>query len=671
MVPRLVGQVFESDLWKDYVQDCQFAAESYVEGQMKLTQDFVSRIDFHKLPPGDRILHCDDVSSGLLPMAPVPIKASGHLESPRAADHSRSLGLAKIVGAASDATPVVVGPRLHIDRAKSHLSEKSGIGDKIYNILHDSSEEVKAATSGFAHRTNLHLEQTSSLAGRLVKRVFRRGSHCGHQSSEHGEDGQERSKGMMHRVVRSRLFQVISGTVIALHTFFIISDANASMSAAYGPSSEAGGIKAPWTPWIDHGFLGFYILELLVKLWVFRLDFFLNGDACWNFLDVFLVGVSVLGVIRAEQSTNFLAMRSTRILKLARLLRVVRAMRFVKQLQLFVDIVLGCCESLFWAVLMILLVLLLFAIYFVQMMENWVRANWSPHADDEVIVTSAEVKDMFGSVELAMLTLSKAVSGGIDWEAAYAITAKTGSANGVVFLCMMAFFSVAIWNIVASVFVENTIQAANFDRDQQVITEHQNAVKDAKELMTLCRLADVDKSGTLSAQEFESFMASEKIREFFLVRGLDIKNTKHFFDMLNATSDGDELELEYFVGSCLRVKGVATGIDLHMLAFEHKIMAQKMKKFMHFVNRAFHDLTNKTDAILALSTAQQQQQPRRVTAVSVVNREKTARRGLTTPEHANGAAAVHMAPAPLLEAAPLLRGGESQSSLLTTIPPEG
>eukprot|EP00929_Paragymnodinium_shiwhaense_P059374 TRINITY_DN29733_c0_g1_i1.p3 TRINITY_DN29733_c0_g1~~TRINITY_DN29733_c0_g1_i1.p3 ORF type:complete len:142 (+),score=39.99 TRINITY_DN29733_c0_g1_i1:186-611(+) len=141
--------------------------------------------------------------------------------------------------------------------------------------------------------------------------------------------------------------------------------------------------------------------------------------------------------------------------------------------------------------------------------------------------------------------------------------------------------------------------------------------------------------------------------------------------MLNATSDGDELELEYFVGSCLRVKGVATGIDLHMLAFEHKIMAQKMKKFMHFVNRAFHDLTNKTDAILALSTAQQQQQPRRVTAVSVVNREKTARRGLTTPEHANGAAAVHMAPAPLLEAAPLLRGGESQSSLLTTIPPEG
>eukprot|EP00929_Paragymnodinium_shiwhaense_P105257 TRINITY_DN70192_c2_g1_i1.p1 TRINITY_DN70192_c2_g1~~TRINITY_DN70192_c2_g1_i1.p1 ORF type:complete len:225 (-),score=53.17 TRINITY_DN70192_c2_g1_i1:449-1123(-) len=213
-------------------------------------------------------------------------------------------------------------------------------------------------------------------------------------------------------------------------------------------------------------------------------------------------------------------MRSARMLKIARMLRVVRAMRFFRQLQLFVDIILGCCESLFWAVLMVFLGLLLFSIFFVQMMDNWMRAHWSPDATEEVMQTSAGVAEMFGSLQTAMLTLSKAVSGGMDWEVAYAVAEKTGYGNGIVFLCMVAFFLVAVWNIVASVFIENTIHVATVDHEQQVAKEQHAAIQDAKELMALCKLADLDGSGGFSAEEFRAFLSSAKVREFFLVRDL-------------------------------------------------------------------------------------------------------------------------------------------------------
>eukprot|EP00929_Paragymnodinium_shiwhaense_P090607 TRINITY_DN50784_c0_g1_i1.p1 TRINITY_DN50784_c0_g1~~TRINITY_DN50784_c0_g1_i1.p1 ORF type:complete len:676 (-),score=110.59 TRINITY_DN50784_c0_g1_i1:6-2033(-) len=466
-----------------------------------------------------------------------------------------------------------------------------------WEMFDEYSEESQDPVNGISHRTNLHLEESTNFYDRFFqKRVINPISRF---------IGNPLEKGVISRIVHSQQFEMISGLVITLHTFFIIASTNASMRTASRESWRGDELSTQSQEddddrLVDIAFLSFYVIEMCLKIYVFRLHLFFNQDAFWNILDILLIAVSVFGVLKSGKATTVLAMRSTRILKLAKLLRVVRVLRFFKQFKLFVDVLFTCYESLFWAVLLIVLVLLLFAIFFVQMMENWMRASWTPDAPEEVLLTRASVRERFGSVEAAMLTLAKAISGGIDWEDAYMVAAKTGLHNGMVFLCMVAFFSVAIWNLVASVFIESTIQTATVDRDQQIVLEHQQAVTDAKELMELCSLADVDGSGTLSADEFQTFMESDRIRRFFAVRGLDIKNAEYFFNMLSSASDGvDELDLDHFVGSCLRVRGPATSIDLHMFAYEHKLLARKVKKFIRFTTAQLQELAEVSGNILA------------------------------------------------------------------------
>eukprot|EP00929_Paragymnodinium_shiwhaense_P059795 TRINITY_DN29920_c0_g1_i5.p1 TRINITY_DN29920_c0_g1~~TRINITY_DN29920_c0_g1_i5.p1 ORF type:complete len:262 (-),score=57.57 TRINITY_DN29920_c0_g1_i5:94-879(-) len=198
-----------------------------------------------------------------------------------------------------------------------------------------------------------------------------------------------------------------------------------------------------------------------------------------------------------------------------------------------------------------------------------------------------------------MLTLGESISGGRDWHEFYTIFEATGPMDCFVFLCMLAFFHVAVWNIIASVFVESTLMSATIDREQQVLAQRRQDEKDAKEFMSLCQSADSDGSGTISFEEFSALMEEEGVQEFFKAKSLDVKDATYFFKMVEAMNDGKEIDLEDFVSVCLRMKGGATSIDLQTLAIEHKILAQKTKRFMSLVQTLLTNLSEKTDRLIA------------------------------------------------------------------------
>eukprot|EP00929_Paragymnodinium_shiwhaense_P011298 TRINITY_DN11685_c0_g1_i1.p1 TRINITY_DN11685_c0_g1~~TRINITY_DN11685_c0_g1_i1.p1 ORF type:complete len:618 (+),score=91.82 TRINITY_DN11685_c0_g1_i1:131-1984(+) len=588
MVPRIEGA---PDLWAEYIRQCRLAAADHVAAQTKLTEQLVSGLHALQMPLSlsEKDLAADDKMRNSLRHVCVGCA----LGKKTMGDFPTMLEGLQIVSIDSGCGPKCL--------ETPELSHSLGLRSaKLLTV--ESNDDVAPA---FLHRTDLHLQKKGSKILRGIQKAFGKESifiRLWEGSYQEPED-----MGVVHGLVTSRFFQVLSATVIVLHTLRMIASTNASMRATCKQSSNGslGTQQSEDVEWVDSVFLICYAIELALRLWAYRSRFFFNNEACWNILDVVLVGVSLVGFANSEHSTNLLAMRSARILKFARLVRVVRAMRFFKPLQLFIDIILGCCGNLFWAALMVLLVLLLFSMFFVQMMDNWLVANWSPDATEEVLETGAGIMEMFGSVQRAMLTLSEAVSGGMDWGEAYDVAEKTGYTNGLVFLCMVAFFFLAVWNIVASVFIENTIHVATVSYEQRVLHEHKVAAFDAKELMDLCKVADVNGSGGFSAEEFQAFISSPKVRNFFVARNLDIKNAEHFFEMLNGASQGDELSLEDFVGSCLRVKGAATSIDLQMLAFEHKVMAQRMKRFINFASAALQELSDKQDqALFQIAEAQ-------------------------------------------------------------------
>merc|ERR1712159_382187 len=62
-------------------------------------------------------------------------------------------------------------------------------------------------------------------------------------------------------------------------------------------------------------------------------------------------------------------------------------------------------------------------------------------------------------------------------------------------------------------------------------------------------------------------------------RGIEIKDTHSFFNMLRASNDTDNLDIDKFVEGCIRLKGMPSSIDVQSVAFEVKSMKANQSRF--------------------------------------------------------------------------------------------
>jgi voltage-gated sodium channel len=118
---------------------------------------------------------------------------------------------------------------------------------------------------------------------------------------------------------RARIERIVSSdTAQRLITTAILINA---VTLGIETSDRAMEIAGPLLVAIDHIVLGIFVVELLAKLFAFRLRFFRSG---WNWFDLAIVGVSLL-----PATGSLSVLRALRILRVLRLLSVVPSMRTV------------------------------------------------------------------------------------------------------------------------------------------------------------------------------------------------------------------------------------------------------------------------------------------------------------------------------------------------------
>eukprot|EP00929_Paragymnodinium_shiwhaense_P066498 TRINITY_DN33366_c0_g1_i4.p1 TRINITY_DN33366_c0_g1~~TRINITY_DN33366_c0_g1_i4.p1 ORF type:complete len:665 (-),score=128.47 TRINITY_DN33366_c0_g1_i4:135-2129(-) len=390
------------------------------------------------------------------------------------------------------------------------------------------------------------------------------------------------------KALDSLWFESLCLFVIILNTCWIYYKADNYMKRAVllevSPSEE---------PLIEWSFLIFYGSELCLKVCVHRWRFFCSY---WNLFDTglfALLGLECLAIVTTDASENrwlplgdiidLQFLRVVRLLRLTKVVRKVPALEVMSDLRSFASCFIGCGPSLFWAAAMILLMLLVFSMFFVQALSLYiVEAGAEIDAD-----LQGKIEDSFGTVYLTIVTLFQCISGGQDWSDAYGIVSATGWYYGWVFLFFLFFFTVAVWNIVTCLFVERAMQSAKPDMHDLMMQKRRQDEHDEREMFHLCELMDLDGSKTISLAEFEMYMQSCDLRQYLDLRGIDVKDATLFFSMLCATAhvSGEEVDMHTFIKGCLQLRGSASSIDVHMLAFESKIMHGMQKRFFTWAER--------------------------------------------------------------------------------------
>ena len=115
----------------------------------------------------------------------------------------------------------------------------------------------------------------------------------------------------MRAMVESAWFERAIIAVIVINALGLGLETSPDIMARFGPAII----------FLDRAALGIFVVELAMKLFVYRLAFFRNG---WNVFDFVIVGVALI-----PASQQFSVLRALRILRALRLVSVVPSMRKV------------------------------------------------------------------------------------------------------------------------------------------------------------------------------------------------------------------------------------------------------------------------------------------------------------------------------------------------------
>jgi hypothetical protein len=184
----------------------------------------------------------------------------------------------------------------------------------------------------------------------------------------------------------------------------------------------------------------YFALELVLKLIVHRLFFFCNFHWKMNCLDFFLVTYSVMEVFLLKSEMKLSALRVLRMFKMAKIVRMLKALTAVHDLRIMLDCLLGSFFGLFWALVLISVIMYIFSLIFVQAFTEYM-------IDEEATLDQgikAEILTHFGSVSGAVLSVYEMLTGGKEWGEMYDLLEPTGMIAGPACVLMVAFFTISV-----------------------------------------------------------------------------------------------------------------------------------------------------------------------------------------------------------------------------------
>jgi len=388
-------------------------------------------------------------------------------------------------------------------------------------------------------------------------------------------------RGCCHAILNSTLFCSFCTLVILANVLVILYTANWTL--------ENESFDVPYAvSGLDIFFCTVYLLESGLKIRVHKAYFFWNEEAPWNVFDLILVILAVYDLIVSLQyddghSANMNFMRSLRVVKVSRILRLVRVIRVFRDLRCMLFSIIWSFSSLFWCLVLIFFVILVFSLLIVQLVtEHIVEKDVDGLVKEDFLY-------YFGSVQVTMATLYQACTGGVDWRNPYELLEYTGEMGAVAFLFYVAFFEFAVFNVLTGVFVDHAMKVSAADRELALAEQKKKERTEAERLRDTCRIIDADGDGKISWVEFHDFLQFENGYRNMASLGLDIFDSKKFFKNLMVMTNQREIEITQFVSGCMRMKGAATGIDLHTLVADLSTFQRRQEQLQEMVASTLKD----------------------------------------------------------------------------------
>lgn len=333
---------------------------------------------------------------------------------------------------------------------------------------------------------------------------------------------------------------------------------------------------------LELAFSIFFLVELILRIAIERLLFLLGSEWRWNLFDAVLVSLSILDFsmsigATANVDANLTQSRMVRLVRFFRLARISRVVRHFGKLRLVLFAILESMSNLLGCFVVIGLTQYVFAVLFMSSTTDY----YEPGRTNPEHLES--LKNYYGGFRRTMLTLFMVISGGLDWAVASAPLEAVGDGMLVVFIFFVFVMQFGVLNVVVGTFVATAGEIANKDRETLVKFELAQWDLCTHRIREFFYAADTDKSGTLSWEEFRTYLKDRHVKAYFQTMELDVSQAHKLFELLDQNGD-NSVTIDEFLDGCLRLKGQAKSIDLNLLI----MMSRKLQdNFTNFMKTSF------------------------------------------------------------------------------------
>lgn len=292
----------------------------------------------------------------------------------------------------------------------------------------------------------------------------------------------------------------------------------------------------------------------------------------------------VYDMVLSGMSINVSFLRVLRLLKLAKVIRVVRLMRFCRELRVMLVMVVGSLSTLFWALVMLSLIIYIFSIIIVQ----GVQAHIAEGSSDE---RDALLLEFWGSLGISMITLYQAITGGYDWDYVADPLLALGPHYYAVFCVYLGGLTLSVLNILIGMFCDKAMLVKNKDIDRVMLEAEK--MRERQQARVL-KLFHEDGAKGVSWNTFVKMMpAQPAISDFMRLCELELGDAESIFRAITCSRD-EHVRGEDFIMACLKVSGDVKRRDVVTLVSNMKMYQTQMMCFETFFSETIDELCSQT-----------------------------------------------------------------------------
>mmetsp|Transcript_7461 Transcript_7461/g.17042 ORF Transcript_7461/g.17042 Transcript_7461/m.17042 type:complete len:644 (-) Transcript_7461:62-1993(-) len=392
-------------------------------------------------------------------------------------------------------------------------------------------------------------------------------------------------RNMLSDLAARSAFTSFFSCLILINTVVIGIEANLNMVMALADEQR----RTPQLPDIyiilGRSFTVLFAIEMFVKVFGWRLHFVFGPGARWNMFDMGLVVVSCLQEVMDDN--NFSFMRVLRIFRMIKVLRVLRVLQVFHELRRMAAAIVNAMTSLSWAFFLLLLIMYIFAIFFMQGIVNWIPLESS---EDDI----PDLKEFYGNLGTTIYSLIMAISGGSDWGDIADPLSKVGVFYVMTFVLYIVFVIFGALNVLTAVFVETASEIV--DRDLVATVEQRRSAAFVKDMESIFSELDRDGSGTLCWQEFLDTLKDVRVRAFLASHAIDVDNLPLMYKILkfqmgSSLSDENEIPIGEFILGCKHLTGAANSMHVINLAIDLDTLSETSLTNIHHMQQQLVELT--------------------------------------------------------------------------------